>query len=225
MTSRMTRRETLLALLYLPIHAIGLPLLASFLVLRGVLTPSWANLLVYAIGAAVIVAVLFGFLRRDFDTLCDNTLMTVVVILQDYALAICSSIAVSMLFEALGLTQNENNDAIYEMAASEFGPIAAAGAILAPIVEECIFRGAIFGTLRRRSRALAYIVSALLFSLYHVWQAALYDPTQLWYLLQYIPASLILARCYERCDSIWGVIFLHMLNNGLPLLAVAYLNV
>ena len=224
MDSRMTRRELLLTLLYLPIHAFGLPMLASFLVLRGVLTPSQANLAVYAVGAAVIVAVLFSFLRRDFDTLCDNALMTVVVILQDYALLICSSIAVSMLFERVGLTQNDNNDAIYEMATSEFGPIAAAGAILAPIVEECIFRGAIFGGLRRKNRALAYTVSALLFSLYHVWQSALFDPTQLWYLVQYIPASLILARCYERCDSIWAVIFVHMLNNGLPMLAIANLN-
>ena len=224
MESRMTRRETLLTLFYLPLHIIGLPLLASFLVMRGVLSPSWANLLVYAVGAVVIVAVLFGFLRRDFDTLCDNALLSIVVILQDYALLICSSIAVSMLFEALGLTQNDNNEAIYEMATSEFGPIAAAGAILAPIVEECIFRGAIFGGLRRKNRAMAYAVSALLFSLYHVWQSALYDPTQLWYLVQYIPASLILARCYERCDSIWGVIFVHMLNNGLPMLAISYLN-
>lgn len=224
MESRMTRRETLLALLYLPLHALGLPLLGSFLVLRGVLTPGQANLLVYAVGAAVIVAVLFGFLRRDFDTLCDNVLLSIVVILQDYALLICSSIAVSMLFEALGLTQNDNNEAVYEMATSEFGPIAAAAAILAPIVEECIFRGAIFGGLRRKNRAVAYIVSALLFSLYHVWESAIFDPTQLWYLVQYIPASLILARCYERCESIWGVIFVHMLNNGLPMLAVAYLN-
>ena len=224
MESRMTRRETLLTLLYLPLHALGLPLLASLLVMRGVLTPSQANLAVYAVGAVYTVAVLFGFLRRDFDTLCDNALLSIVVILQDYALLICSSIAVSMLFEALGLTQNDNNEAIYEMATSEFGPIAAAGAILAPIVEECIFRGAIFGGLRRKNRAMAYIVSALLFSLYHVWQSALYDPTQLWYLVQYIPASLILARCYERCDSIWGVIFVHMLNNGLPMLAISYLN-
>jgi len=224
MESRMTRRETLLTLLYLPLHALGLPLLASLLVMRGVLTPSQANLAVYAVGAVVIVAVLFGFLRRDFDTLCDNALLSIVVILQDYALLICSSIAVSMLFEALGLTQNDNNEAIYEMATSEFGPIAAAGALLAPIVEECIFRGAIFGGLRRKNRAMAYIVSALLFSLYHVWQSALFDPTQLWYLVQYIPASLILARCYERCDSIWGVIFVHMLNNGLPMLAIANLN-
>lgn len=225
MESRMTRRETLLALLWLPVHVFGLPLLGSALYQRGTLTLGQINLLVYGIGALYMVAVQFCFLRRDFDTLCDNAPEIFIVVLRSFALLFISSLAVTGLFERVGLTQNENNDAVYAMATAEFGPIAAAAAILAPIVEECIFRGAIFGGLRRKNRALAYIVSVTLFSLYHVWESAIFDPTQLWYLVQYIPASLILARCYERCDSIWGVIFVHMLNNGLPLLAVAFLNV
>lgn len=224
MESRMTRRETLLALLWLPVHVFGLPLLGSALYQRGTLTLGQINLLVYGIGALYMVAVQFCFLRRDFDTLCDNAPEIFIVVLRSFALLFISSLAVTGLFERVGLTQNENNDAVYAMATAEFGPIAAAAAILAPIVEECIFRGAIFGGLRRKNRAVAYIVSALLFSLYHVWESAIFDPTQLWYLVQYIPASLILARCYERCESIWGVIFVHMLNNGLPMLAVAYLN-
>ena len=225
MESRMTRRETLLALLWLPVHVFGLPLLGSALYQRDTLTLGQINLLVYGIGALYMVAVQFCFLRRDFDTLCDNAPEIFIVVLRSFALLFISSLAVTGLFERVGLTQNENNDAVYAMATAEFGPIAAAGSFLAPFVEECIFRGAIFGGLRRKNRAVAYIVSALLFSLYHVWESAIFDPTQLLYLVQYIPASLILARCYERCDSIWGVIFVHMLNNGLPMLAVAYLNV
>lgn len=225
MDSRMTRRETLLALLWLPVHVFGLPLLGSALYQRGTLTLGQINLLVYGIGALYMVAVQFCFLRRDFDTLCDNAPEIFIVVLRSFALLFISSLAVTGLFERVGLTQNENNDAVYAMATAEFGPIAAAGSFLAPFVEECIFRGAIFGGLRRKNRAVAYIVSVTLFSLYHVWESAIFDPTQLWYLVQYIPASLILARCYERCDSIWGVIFVHMLNNGLPLLAVAFLNV
>ncbi len=225
MDSRMTRRETLLALLWLPVHVFGLPLLGSALYQRGTLTLGQINLLVYGIGALYMVAVQFCFLRRDFDTLCDNAPKIFIVVLRSFALLFISSLAVTGLFERVGLTQNENNDAVYAMATAELGPIAAAGSFLAPFVEECIFRGAIFGGLRRKNRAVAYIVSVTLFSLYHVWESAIFDPTQLWYLVQYIPASLILARCYERCDSIWGVIFVHMLNNGLPMLAVAFLNV
>ena len=92
--------------------------------------------------------------------------------------------------------------------------------ILAPIVEESLFRAGIFGLLRRKSRFLAYALSVLAFGLYHVWQNALYDPRQLIVLLQYIPSSLALAWAYERTDSIWSSIFLHMLTNAVSVLAV-----
>ena len=48
--------------------------------------------------------------------------------------------------------------------------LAVMSVVMAPIVEEPLFRGLLFGCIRPRSRASAYIVSALLFSLYHVWQ-------------------------------------------------------
>ena len=82
-------------------------------------------------------------------------------------------------------------------------------------------RAGFFGCIRRKSRWLAYVVSALLFGLYHVWAEALYDPMQLLYALQYLPSALVLAYVYERTDSVWGSIFLHMLCNGVSVLAVA----
>ena len=107
------------------------------------------------------------------------------------------------------------------MAKSSLGPMAAMAVILAPIVEERLFRAGIFGLIRRKSRLLAYVLSVLLFGLYHVWQSAIFDPRQLVFLLEYIPSSLLLAYVYEQSDSIWGSIFLHMLTNGVSVLAVA----
>ena len=96
----------------------------------------------------------------------------------------------------------------------------AATVFLAPIVEEAIFRGALFGLLRHKNRAAAYAVSALAFCLYHVYSQALTDPRELLFILEYLPAGLLLARCYERTDSLWGSILLHALNNGVALWAV-----
>ena len=42
--------------------------------------------------------------------------------------------------------------------------------VLAPVVEETLFRGYVFGNLREVHRGLAYLVSCLLFALLHVWQ-------------------------------------------------------
>jgi membrane protease YdiL (CAAX protease family) len=94
--------------------------------------------------------------------------------------------------------------------------------LLAPVVEETMFRGALFGSIRLRSRAVAYIVSALAFAAYHLWPFLF---TDMWrvnalYALQYIPASVILAWCYERGNSIWAPITLHALINLLANAAV-----
>ena len=80
-----------------------------------------------------------------------------------------------------------------------------------------MFRAGIFGIVRRKNRKAAYIVSALCFALYHVVPYAVQEPIYWVFTLQYIPVSLLMARCYERTNSIWGSIFFHMLINGISL--------
>ena len=71
-TSSMTPREYAAALLWLPVHLVLLPLLCVRLMENGSLTESQANLLVYGAGALCLSLLCSGFLRRDFDPLCDN---------------------------------------------------------------------------------------------------------------------------------------------------------
>ena len=105
------------------------------------------------------------------------------------------------------------------MADTGFNMTFALAVFLAPMVEEPLFRGAVFGSLYRRSRWAAYAVSAALFSLYHVWQfaAAYGDPTYLIYALAYVPVSLALAFAYERSGSIWVPIAFHMTINAVTM--------
>ena len=76
-----------------------------------------------------------------------------------------------------------------------------------------MFRAGIFGGLRGINRLLAYLVCMLLFSVYHVWGYALNDPMAWIYAVQYLPVGYLLCRIYERTDSIWGSILLHMFIN------------
>ena len=94
----------------------------------------------------------------------------------------------------------------------------------AGIVEELMFRAGIFGGLRRFGRLPAYLVCMLLFSVYHVWGYALDDPTAWVYMLQYLPVSFLLCRIYERTNSIWGCILLHMFINFVALNALTMLE-
>ena len=223
-TSSMVPREYAAALLWLPVHLLLLPWLCLRLIENGSLTESQANLAVYGIGAFALCLLCFGFLRRDFDPLCDRPLACLFEILLSYGLMLgCNLIAstlLNLLENFLGNSQellNQNNEALLDLANEDFGSISAVAIFLAPITEELMFRGGIFGLVRKKSRAWAYAAGTLLFALYHIWGYAVQDPTYWLYMLQYLPAGFLLCRCYERTNSIWCSIFFHMLVNLISL--------
>ena len=221
-TSRMTRGETIAALLYLPLHVWLLPRLLYSLPETAGLTDLTVNVAVYVFGTVYMLALLGRFLRRDFDPLCDHFGYCILQVLICYGMMLAFNLLLSgiltLVFPAGSV--NPNNDAVMEMAGVEFGKTAALAIFLAPLVEEPVFRGAIFGSLREKNRILAYALSMLLFALYHVWGYALSDPIYWLYLLQYLPVSWLLCRCYERCNSIWGSIFFHMMVNAVSISAL-----
>ena len=92
---------------------------------------------------------------------------------------------------------------------------------LAPFVEETLFRGLVFGGLKQKNRAVAYVVSCLLFALLHVWQFAVVsrDVTYLLLMVQYLVPGLVLCGVYDKGDTLWCPIILHMAANALAVLA------
>ena len=98
----------------------------------------------------------------------------------------------------------------------------AVAVFMAPLVEECLFRGVLFGAIRPRSRFWAYAVSIAAFALYHVWQYAFMyqDARLLLSALRYVPVSAALAFCYEQTRSIWPPVFFHMFINAMSLTLV-----
>ena len=93
---------------------------------------------------------------------------------------------------------------------------------LVPTVEECLYRGLIFGTLRSRNRLAAYALSAALFSLVHVvGYIGVYPlPLLALCLLQYVPAGLCLAQAYEAADNIFAPILIHTTVNAIGMIAM-----
>ena len=217
----MRRRERIIALGYLPIHVYLLPRLLGALCGAGVIDELGANLLCYGFGAIALLFLLWGFWRREFDKLCDYGPGALLEVVKSYGILLLCNLAVNLALLLIDRTENPNNAAIFSMAETDLGSVAAVAVFLAPLVEEPLFRGGVFGTLRGRSRAAAYAVSMLLFALYHVWSFALYDPANWLYVLQYLPAGFLLARCYEKTNSLWTAVFLHMTVNGISILAIS----
>ena len=221
-TSEMTKRERIMALSYIPFHVALLPLLMTWLsVYAGLIDEVTANVLCYSIGFIYMLIFEFRFLRRDFDPLCDHMLHCALEIIAGYLLmTVCNYCTSIIILAVLPNASNPNNNAIIDMANIDLRWVKAMSVFLAPVAEELMFRAGIFGTLRRRSRFAAYTVSALAFSLYHVWGFAIADPINWIYIIQYIPVSLLLARCYERTNSIWSSIFFHAAVNAISLQAL-----
>ncbi len=229
-TSALSRRELICALLWLPIHIFVLPRMLLMLMENGTLSEAQANLLVYVLGAVYVVLTCFSFLRRDFDPLCDHPFACLAQIALCYCMMMAFNLFVSGILSLVSsrfgdtVISNQNNDAIVSLALEETGPMTAMAVFLAPITEEVLFRGAVFGFFRRWNRTAAYLLSMLLFSVYHVWGYAVADPVYWIFILQYLPAAWLLCRCYERTNTIWCSIFFHMLVNLISIRALLLLE-
>lgn len=94
--------------------------------------------------------------------------------------------------------------------------------LLAPFVEEVLFRGLVFGSLRVRGRGTAYAVSCVLFALPHVWHYALINRDAAYLLLglRYLAPGLALCWAYEHSGTLWASVGLHAAANGLSLLSL-----
>ena len=93
--------------------------------------------------------------------------------------------------------------------------------VLAPVAEEVLHRGLIFGWLSEKNVWLAYGVSALVFAAIHVVQyIGLYSPLYLAVaFVQYLPAGIVLAWSYQRSGCIFTPIVIHAANNLLAVLS------
>lgn len=219
-TSALSRREGICVLAWLPVHIVLLPMLLTWLGAPRGMSQSLLNLIVYGAGAVYMVLAAFRFLRRDFDALLDRPLFALSEIVWAYAAMMGFNLLLAVLMTALlPDSENPNNAAVMSLVLADRGVMKATVMLLAPIVEEMLFRAGLFGLLRRRSRLLAYAVSMLAFAVYHVWAFAAADPIFLIYLLQYLPVGWLLARCYERTNSIWCSILFHMTVNTIAVSA------
>ena len=110
-----------------------------------------------------------------------------------------------------------NNETVGSLISDNEYIMMAVTIILAPVIEETLVRGLVFGSIRPTSRVMAYIVSVVLFTLMHNWQYFLLYPAGkvLLSCIPYLPASVALAWTYEKAGTIWAPITLHALINAM----------
>lgn len=208
----MPRGARIAGWVYFPIHVAVLPLTIGVLlmaVLGKLPSDVTCNVWYYLIGLVFTLAVMWRFLHRSFDTMAGSILRCIGMMLAAYGIDVLLSLVLQLGTGLIGELPVPNNDAVTGLAKVDYKRMTAVAVLMAPLVEECLFRGVVFGTIRPHSRFWAYAVSIALFSLYHVWQyVVMYgDPKLLLSALAYVPVSAALTFCYEQTRSIWPPVF------------------
>lgn len=225
---RMSRLQTVLGWIYLPLHIAVLPLLLG---LYAAVSPeeigdAAINLIYFGCGIGFVLLVMLSYLRAEFDALLDRPAWCAATALVSAGWLWLLSFAMGLVLLLLPeLPENPNNAEVMSLAGQERGVTLALTIFIGPIVEEVLFRGTVFGSLRRFGAFPAYAASTALFALYHVWQYALLggDWGVLLYALQYLPVSIVLAWSYARSGSLWLPIFFHMGYNALAFAVLSFL--
>lgn len=181
---------------------------------------------VYFLVNFLITCLLFRhFLTESLSVAAERPLRLFKGILLGFCLYWIGQVVLSEVYEVIApdlWTANDEN--IADVAGMNYGVMWAGAVLLAPLVEETLMRGLIFGNLRRKSRVLAYAVSVLVFGLIHVLGYVADPQMDAWtFVLNwglYLVPSIVLAVTYEYTGTIWGPTALHMILNAVSMAAM-----
>ncbi len=203
---------------YLPFYVVLLALILQYLsgLLGFRLTMLQINICYFVINCLMVWIIFHNFLLRSFRAIRFWELIQALIL--GFVLYYAGNFLYSLILGWLDLSVTSYNDqTVLELASQSRAAMVICGVILAPMIEETLVRGLLFGVIRRKSRIAAYAVTILFFAAIHVWQyVLLYDwKSVLLAALQYVPAGIALGWTYEKSNTIWAPILLHMVINAI----------
>lgn len=190
------------------------------------------NIIAYGLSAAFILLLFSRFvwasLKHSVKTF--SAVLPVTIVLGLIVYVVLSAVVGAQL-RKYGLVESENNTAVTAMIRENAPAMLVLTCVLAPFVEEFIFRAAWFRPLWRKFAPAAALLGLFLFGLHHVWSAVLtgFNPaywnyTELIYILQYLPGGLVMIYCYCLNKNIWSAILMHSVVNLLATLLTIYVD-
>ena len=223
----MTRTECIGGTIFFLVYLLAMPLLLNRVfnlaevLLDAEIGGSLRNALYYYVLFAVTVLLFHRFLARTtsrfFDELARSIASLGVGLVVFYGANELVYRVFGMFFDS---RTNLNDTAIAAQVGSAPHMTALITVLLAPFVEEVLFRGLVFGCVKEKSRVVAYALSAVLFAFLHVWAFALsgWDLSRLLVTAQYLAPGLVFAWVFDRSGTLWTSIALHAAVNALVLL-------
>lgn len=221
----MTRREVLLGWTYLLISQFVLPFAIGLLnvLFPNPLSDAEINLIYFGINFIVTALIFRGFLYASFLEAKENLRKCLKFALLGFLIYRVGAISFAVIAALLQPDFSNVNDQAIGGMLEEFPVLLRLATIfLVPISEELLYRGLLFQGLQRKSRLLAYCVSAGVFASIHVLgYIGWYDPlTLVLCYIQYLPAAIALAWAYEKSDTIITPMLMHIVVNYIGISAM-----
>ena len=186
----MNRTERVAGTIFFLVYLLVMPLLATRIfdllevVLDTTINDSLRNVLYYYTLFAVTVLLFHSYLAHTSGRFLDNLNRSLSTLLLGLLVFYGANELIFRVCNVLFNSRTNLNDmTIAAQVASAPRMTALIVVLLAPFVEEVLFRGLVFGNLRGKSRLAAYVISCLLFALLHVWQFAVVEQDVTYFLL------------------------------------------
>lgn len=216
----MTRSELGLGWVWLVFELLLLPTLLNLLnsLLPVPLSRVYVNFIYFGLNCGFVLGFFHKFLGRSLASAGSNFWPFIqAVVLGFVGYWICTA-GLSALFPLIAPDfTNLNDRSIAALAGSHYVLMVISTVILVPTAEEVLFRGVVFGSIRKKSRFWAYLVSVLIFGFFHI-SSYLSTGDVVSLVLgfaQYVPAGLFLAWSYEKANSVFAPIVIHTAINAI----------
>ena len=221
----MTRRETIQGWIFLLISVFALPtvIFHAVALLKLPLSEAELNILYFFVDF-IVTLILF---RRFLMASCKKMLASIWRTLRFAALGFLMYYGAMILLSHIIIWilpdfSNVNDAAINELSQEHYSLMALCTVFLVPVTEETLYRGLLFQSFQRKNRLFAYGLSTAVFAGIHVFgYIGLYDwLTLLLCFVQYLPAGIALAWAYEKADTIFAPILIHLTINQIGMSAM-----
>lgn len=205
---QLTQWESRVGMVFFVLYLTVFPLLVGGVVrvlderMELLLTSAQTNAIYYTLILLALVAVFWEFLRHAATILKGNLLASLFAFGAGFFVALGVTCLSGLIPLPVANLEIGNYKAQFFMAPAATWAVAG---LLKPAVEEILYRGLLFGTVRRESRMWAYVLSAGLFALSNLWQHALFsgNPAYLLLMIQYLPLGLVLCWSYDISGSVY----------------------
>lgn len=186
---------------------------------------AWFNLLI-GLSSAILLFIFFkDFILENWKIFKQNLLENIIWvftigIFTAYLFSYLGEIVVNLLLP-LDAGEATNQTLVTSLVSTNVLIMSFQAVVIAPIVEELLFRGLIFNSIRQKSIVWAHVISAFLFGLLHVYSYILAGDMSEWIkLIPYMTVGLALSYAYEKRKNIMAPILLHGVKNLIAVILI-----